>query len=265
MNIILGVILETKDKEQVKIIMPCTDMELMEKFEKLKSCSFSVKMAYSNVGLIIYYESKEFIGFESVERRDLNNLQYGDIDTFRKINQAVKRLNDMADIGEVKALTDYITPNIEELLEIVERKCYEIIPYKTKKEVDDYYNSSLNGNKLLTEEGYYKTAIGKLHFFDEQYNKELKGNEIIYGIPKNYKTGICSICCKPYKNWGHNADPINYGRCCDDCEQVAVAPMRDFNLKSVTMIRRLRIDREALESIKREILKENEIVIKVSR
>lgn len=43
---------------------------------------------------------------------------------------------------------------------------------------------------------------------------------------------ICSICAKPipvkHGSWkyGNNAEPINDGRCCDDCDWEVVIPAR---------------------------------------
>ena len=37
---------------------------------------------------------------------------------------------------------------------------------------------------------------------------------------------ICSICKKEYFGWGNNAQPVNDGRCCDDCNTTAVIPAR---------------------------------------
>lgn len=28
---------------------------------------------------------------------------------------------------------------------------------------------------------------------------------------------LCAICAKPYKGFGHNAQPLKNGRCCDAC------------------------------------------------
>lgn len=40
---------------------------------------------------------------------------------------------------------------------------------------------------------------------------------------ENYKeTGKCSICGKEYTHWGNNAEPINSGRCCDDCNKKVI-------------------------------------------
>ncbi len=33
----------------------------------------------------------------------------------------------------------------------------------------------------------------------------------------------CSICKKEYEGYGNNAQPINNGRCCDECDQLVVA------------------------------------------
>ena len=38
--------------------------------------------------------------------------------------------------------------------------------------------------------------------------------------------GKCSICGKEYTHWGNNAQPINKGRCCDNCNQTVVVPER---------------------------------------
>ena len=40
------------------------------------------------------------------------------------------------------------------------------------------------------------------------------------------KKQICSICGKEYSGWGNNAQPVNDGRCCDDCNTTAVIPAR---------------------------------------
>lgn len=43
----------------------------------------------------------------------------------------------------------------------------------------------------------------------------------------NYKeVGTCSICGNTYMNWGNNAEPINDGRCCDNCNYMKVLPAR---------------------------------------
>jgi len=36
----------------------------------------------------------------------------------------------------------------------------------------------------------------------------------------------CCICGKPYLGYGHNADPIKYGRCCNRCNDLRVIPAR---------------------------------------
>lgn len=37
---------------------------------------------------------------------------------------------------------------------------------------------------------------------------------------------ICSICGKKYDGYGNNAQPINDGRCCDECNRKVVIPIR---------------------------------------
>ena len=36
----------------------------------------------------------------------------------------------------------------------------------------------------------------------------------------------CSICGKGYDGYGNNAEPVNSGRCCDDCNATQVIPAR---------------------------------------
>lgn len=33
---------------------------------------------------------------------------------------------------------------------------------------------------------------------------------------------ICSICGAYYSGFGNNAEPINNGRCCDDCNEMVI-------------------------------------------
>jgi hypothetical protein len=46
---------------------------------------------------------------------------------------------------------------------------------------------------------------------------------------------ICSICGNEYEGWGNNAQPINDGRCCDEC-----------NVDHVLVERMLRAHREII-------------------
>lgn len=45
-------------------------------------------------------------------------------------------------------------------------------------------------------------------------------------------TNTCSICGDTYTGYGHNADPVNDGRCCDDCNGVHVIPARIDHARS---------------------------------
>lgn len=36
----------------------------------------------------------------------------------------------------------------------------------------------------------------------------------------------CTICGKSYRGYGNSADPVNAGRCCDDCNLHVVVPAR---------------------------------------
>lgn len=37
---------------------------------------------------------------------------------------------------------------------------------------------------------------------------------------------VCSICRAECNGWSHNAQPINDGRCCGDCNDGVVIPIR---------------------------------------
>ena len=37
---------------------------------------------------------------------------------------------------------------------------------------------------------------------------------------------ICSICGEEYIGYGNNAQPVNDGRCCDECNRRTVIPIR---------------------------------------
>ena len=37
---------------------------------------------------------------------------------------------------------------------------------------------------------------------------------------------LCSICGKPYEEYGNNAQPVNDGKCCDVCNATIVIPRR---------------------------------------
>lgn len=37
---------------------------------------------------------------------------------------------------------------------------------------------------------------------------------------------ICVLCKEKYKGYGNNAEPITKGRCCDECNNTKVIPIR---------------------------------------
>ena len=53
---------------------------------------------------------------------------------------------------------------------------------------------------------------------------------------------VCSICKEPYAGWGNNAWPVNNGRCCNDCNWIAVIParLRDMHLQEDLRAHKLR-------------------------
>ena len=252
-NIILKYSFKTDDnriKDEISSLMSDDDIDRV--FKRFKGRNIKLKYAYSNVGISIYDKNYILIGFDDVANRDLNHLSYEDKETFKQINKVVQEINNISTLEEIKSLTDYITTNVEDLLEIVKRKQYKIIPYSNEKEIKEYKDSCINNTSLITSEGYYKTGSGYLHFYDSNFNKAHKGNEQLYNYNKDTYTqnGICTICGKPYTDWGNNADPINYGRCCTLCSQLLVLPMRKYNLEfATTMVRRTRQNKENFTSI----------------
>ncbi len=40
----------------------------------------------------------------------------------------------------------------------------------------------------------------------------------------------CSICLMQYEGYGHNAEPINQGRCCEQCNTSNVIPTRIYEI-----------------------------------
>lgn len=46
------------------------------------------------------------------------------------------------------------------------------------------------------------------------------------------KENICSICGNEYLGFGHNAYPINQGRCCEICNDLVVKPARIRQLQT---------------------------------
>jgi hypothetical protein len=43
----------------------------------------------------------------------------------------------------------------------------------------------------------------------------------------------CSICGRPFTGYGHNAWPVNAGRCCEECNVTVVIPARIDQLGSL--------------------------------
>jgi hypothetical protein len=60
---------------------------------------------------------------------------------------------------------------------------------------------------------------------------------------------ICSICCSPIEivgTWdqGHNAQPVNDGRCCGECNTAVVIPARLAEVFSRSKVSNQRFPRE---------------------
>lgn len=254
-DIRLYIIFEKKaDKQLYQLELPTEDKEIDETFESIKGYKYNVKFCFSNTGLALLNDEKELKGFKSIKNRNLTNITHKDGCIFKTINKTIKEINSNATMEEVRALTDFITTDVEEILELVKRKKYKVIPYKNDNERGTYYSTAENLNNLILGENHFRTSSGFLEFFDDEYKKEFSGNEFIYKWPDDfhkeqmcilvddYKYGTCSICGQPYSNWGNNPDPVNYGRCCDMCQEIAVMPTRflNYDIAKSTVVRRIR-------------------------
>ena len=112
---------------------------------------------------------------------------------------------------------------------------------KTAKEC--VYNIQDKINAINTELNYKDNAFKG--YILEKLSSILHDTECLIGIcseeeeveniMEEYevkKTGICSICGCEYDNYGNNAQPINNGRCCNECNDTRVIPERIKRLQN---------------------------------
>lgn len=52
--------------------------------------------------------------------------------------------------------------------------------------------------------------------------------EVFDKVLHNDKEGTCCICGRHYVDYGNNAMPYAKGRCCRDCNDIKVLPLRMF-------------------------------------
>ena len=53
--------------------------------------------------------------------------------------------------------------------------------------------------------------------------KEMAADELMDALHPNRENPIeCSICFGMFTEFGNNAEPINDGRCCDDCNRTVI-------------------------------------------
>jgi hypothetical protein len=73
-------------------------------------------------------------------------------------------------------------------------------------------------------------AIAALIGFEIGYERALhharQGRGLRAGEPEMTEDKRCSICGKAYVERGNNAEPVNEGRCCDECNATIVLPAR---------------------------------------
>jgi len=65
-------------------------------------------------------------------------------------------------------------------------------------------------------------------WFDLYVNKTHTSltNRLVYSVKE------CVFCSREIKDWGNNSQPIQKGRCCDDCNQKLVNPFRLQSFKN---------------------------------
>lgn len=54
--------------------------------------------------------------------------------------------------------------------------------------------------------------------------RRLKMNNNLY----KHSVNRCSVCGNHYVGYGNNAQPVNEGRCCNDCNKSYVMPLRQL-------------------------------------
>lgn len=63
------------------------------------------------------------------------------------------------------------------------------------------------------------------------------------------ETGKCSINPKhTYTHWGNNAEPVNSGRCCDDCNNRVVIVTRIYGAQMAAMMGHLGSSKSKLKA-----------------
>lgn len=71
----------------------------------------------------------------------------------------------------------------------------------------------------------------------EDYHYMISNIEVLINIVKRGRTEtekhICSICGKEYEGYGNNAQPVNSGRCCNECNIKIVIPRRIQDYKQI--------------------------------
>lgn len=60
----------------------------------------------------------------------------------------------------------------------------------------------------------------------------------IMNYKKMEEEKVCSICFQEYEGFGNNAEPINKGRCCDECNNSVVQARLDYPSMSIILLNR---------------------------
>lgn len=68
------------------------------------------------------------------------------------------------------------------------------------------------------------------HEYLEHLESDQKWQDFFLKLDNAQHEKVCSICGRGYDGFGHNAQPVNPGRCCDKCNSDTVIPTRVVNL-----------------------------------
>jgi len=73
------------------------------------------------------------------------------------------------------------------------------------------------------------------------------------------RNGFCCLCGNTYDNYGHNTQPVAFGRCCTECNNYKVIPAR-IKLATGTEMPKELITKmlEAEDTMKTQLLKEHD-------
>lgn len=127
---------------------------------------------------------------------------------------AIQALVGLAEVTESEEYVKYLM--ILDKLELYEDKIYMLWNDSCNRDIEKF-SEILNNcdNGVITEKDIEERIkrVGRGKSFDDLLRKS-------EDLPR------CSICGKGYAGYGNNAEPVNNGRCCDNCNTYIVIPRR---------------------------------------